>query len=48
MCEIFGYESSVVEDANKSGSEVESNMIIWLLEASVVIYYATGRIIKKA
>jgi hypothetical protein len=35
-------------DANESGPEVEGNMIIWLFEASVFIYHATWRNIKKA
>lgn len=45
---FFCYESSVAEDANESGPEVEGNMIIWLFEASLFIYHATGRNIKKA
>jgi hypothetical protein len=31
-----------------SGPEVEGNMIIWLFDASLFIYHATGRNIKKA
>ena len=45
---IFCCESGVAEDANESGPEVEGSMIIWLFEASVFIYHATGHHIKKA
>jgi len=45
---LFFYESSVAEDANDSGPEVEGNMIVRLFEASLVIYHITGRNIKEA